>query len=148
MALRRKQFDLPKQSRVGATLRWVALFPAALLACSAARFLIVLINRIGLSRYFEPDSLMWQVSDHWVSGLVLGVVFVYVASWIAPMHKKPVAVCAAGFVLVLAGFLLFPSVLVGNYWAIFEIVCMGLGAAGVAYGVIAEEIVFDRGTSR
>ena len=148
MTLRDEQIALDHQSRVAVVLRWVALLPSALLACAAGRFVIVLINRLGMSRYVEPDSFMWRVVDQYVSGLALGAVFVYVASWVAPIHKKPVAVCAAGLALVLAGFLLFPSILVGDYWAIFEILCMGFGASGVAYGVLAEEIVFDRGALR
>jgi len=148
MTLRDEQLDPNQQSRVGVILRWVALLPAALLACAVGRFVIVLINRLGMARYVEPGTFMWRVVDQYVSGLALGAVFVYVASWVAPMYKKPVAASAAGFVLVLAGFLLFPSVLVGDYWAIFEIVCMGLGGAGVAYGVLAEEITFDQGSLR
>jgi len=148
MILRDEQSDPSQQSRVGVILRWVALLPAALLACAAGRFVIVLINRLGMAKYVEPGTFMWRVVDQYVSGLALGAVFVYVASSVAPMYKKPVAACAAGLALVLAGFLLFPCVLVGNYWAIFEIVCMGIGAAGVAYGVLAEEINFDRGSLR
>lgn len=148
MTLRDEQVDLNEQSRVGLILRWMALLPAALLACVAGRFVIVLVNRFGMARYVEPGTFMWRVVDQYVSGLALGAVFVYVASRVAPMYKKPVAACAAGLTLVLAGFFLFPSILVGNYWAIFEIVCMGIGAVGVAYGVLAEEITYDRGSLR
>jgi hypothetical protein len=135
--------DHPQPSQATVILRWVAFAPAALLACVVGRFLIVLINRFGMSRYVEPDTFMWRVVDQYASGLALGAIFVYVSSCVAPSHKKAVAIASAGFVLVLAGFLLFPSVLDGEYWAIFEILCMGFGACLVAYSIFADELRFD-----
>lgn len=130
-------------SQISIILRWIAFIPAALLGCVVGRFLIVLINRWGMARYVEPGTFMWRLTDQYVSGLALGAIFVYCASFVAPMHKKAVAISSAGFVLVSAGFLLFPSVLVGEYWAIFEILCMGFGACGIAYAIFTDEIRFD-----
>ena len=92
--------------------------------------------------YVEPGSFVWRVFDQYISGLVLGAIFVYVASFVAPHYKKTVAICSAGFVLILAGFLLFPSILAEEYWAMFEIVCMVIGACAVAYYVFFQEITF------
>ena len=125
-------------------LRWIAFIPAALLSCVVGRFVFVLINRWGMIQYgAEPGTFVWRIFDQYVSGLVLGAIFVYVSAYVAPSKKKPVAVVGAAIVLVLGGFLLFPSILVGEYWAIFEIICMGLGACGVAHAIFADEITFD-----
>jgi len=133
----------PTQITALTVIRWIAFIPAALLACVVGRFLFVLINRWVMLRYVEPETFMWRIFDQYISGLALGAIFVYVAAYVAPSNKKPVAVVSAAISLILAGFLLFPSILVGEYWAIFEIVCMGFGACGVAYAIFADEITFD-----
>jgi len=132
----------PEPSQTNIVIRWIAFVPAAFLGCIIGRFLIVIINRWGMSDYLEPGSFMWRVVDQYLSGLMFGAIFVYVGSYVAPMHKKAVAVFCAGFVLVLAGFLLFPSILVGQYWAILEILFMGIGACSVAYRIFTDDIRF------
>jgi hypothetical protein len=132
--------DRPPQSRLIIIFRWIAFIPAALLACIIGRFLFVFINRYGMSGYVEPDTFMWRLLDQEISGIAIGIIFVYVAAYVAPMHKKPIAIGSAGFILVLAGFLLFPSILVGEYWSIFELICMGFGACVIAYAIFSGEI--------
>ena len=80
-------------------LRWIVFIPAALLACVVGRFLVVLINRWGMSRYgerrysnFLESSGLWfqEYKHHWIwlivalFGGALGVkLFDFIASFFA-----------------------------------------------------------------
>ena len=133
-----------EQSKAIVILRWAGVVPMALLTCLVVRYVVVLLGRWGMARYVDPGSLMWRVIDwyviHGVGGALLGGVFVYVASYIAPAHKKTVATASAGFVLVVGGFLLFPSLLVRDWSAIVESICIAFGAVGTAYSIFSGEI--------
>ena len=133
-----------QKSKIVVTLRWAATVPVALVASVAVRYLAILVDRLSRSRYVDPDTSMWRGLEwygiHCVGGVVLGIVFVYVASYIAPVHKKTVAVTSSGFVLVVAGFLLFPSILVRDWSAIVECICIAFGAVSTAYSIFSGEI--------
>ena len=65
----------------------------------------------------------------------MGAAFVYVGAKIAPLHKKIVAYVLAGIGLICAGFMLFPAIMIANYWAIWGSVALILGAGVTAYSV-------------
>ncbi len=104
--------------------------------------MFLIVSRIGMARYVEPDSFWWRVTEDYVGGVALGAIAVYASSFVAPTQKKAVAVILAGAILVFAGFTLFPSLLSRDYWAILESTCTGLGACGVAYAIVTDEITF------
>ncbi len=76
----------------------------------------------------------------YIGGLALGGVSVFVGTYVAPKAKKETSVVLAALVLIGAGFLLFPSIAMRDYWAIFSIICMGAGAGFVSYGIATGKI--------
>jgi len=135
-----------EQSTAITVIRWIAVIPAAMLGCLAGRFLIVFFVGLWHAPGVDTSHTWWvwfeRVISQYVSGAALGGIFVGLAAWIAPSHRRAVAVVSTGAVLVIAGFVLFPTILKGDYWVIFEIVSMGFGACGIAYTVCTNESPF------
>ena len=96
-----------------------------------------------MAPHVDPDSFMGRLFIDYIGGAVLGGVAVYVGAYIAPQFKKEVSLVLAALVLVAAGFLLFPSILMRDYWAIFSIVCMGAGGSFVAYGIFTGQVEME-----
>ena len=120
-------------------LRWIALIPSALVGFVVGRLFFLFAMGISLSYVgAAPDSLLVQVSQRYFGGLGAGMGLILATIYVAPCHRKHVAIVAFAFVLVLAGFLLFPVIYEGDYWAILEIVFMGIGAGGMV------SLVFDK----
>jgi hypothetical protein len=127
-------------SRGRQVLRWVAACPVAVIAAVVAQIVVVLLNRITMGRYFEPGELGAEFCAQCIGGIVMGATAVYVAAAIAPHGKQYVAGIMAGFVLMVAGFILFPAVMQANFRAILSLASAGIGAGAVAYGIISGEI--------
>ena len=87
----------------------------------------------------DPDSFLSKVFIEFISHAVMGAAFVYVGAKIAPFHKNIVAYVLATIGLVFGGFLLFPSILVENYWAIWGGISLILGVVLTAYSVSTGE---------
>ena len=129
-----------QSSKAKMGLRWIALLPGALLAAWLAWFLVALLNRITMRMQgMNPDSFILKAFVVFISHAAAGAAFVYVGAKIAPFYNRIVAYGLAGIGLVLAGFMLFPSILVANYWAIWGGVSLIAGVAGSGYSVIAAE---------
>jgi hypothetical protein len=113
-------------------VRWALMLPAAVLAGLAARLVTIWANRYAM---FGEVSIPGQVIERYAAGLILGATVVYVACAVAPSFKKVVAVGVAGLVLVVSGFFLFPSVLLGDGWAILELACLAVGSCAMAAAI-------------
>jgi len=122
------------QNRAIIVLRWIALAPGALLASWLAWILVNVIGRFGLNyAMVEPNSFLAQLYFNTAGHAAMGAAFVYVGARIAPAHHRVIAYILAGLGLVLSGFLLFPSIMVQNLWAIWGAICTALGVGGVTY---------------
>lgn len=109
---------LDNQNHIGVALRWVAVLPAAIVGALLARFVVVVVNRFTMAAYVDPDSFLGRLFVEYVGGAVLGGAAVYAGTYVAPRFKSQVSIVMAALVLLIAGFLLFPSVMVRDYWAI------------------------------
>jgi hypothetical protein len=120
-------------------LRWIAMLPAAVLGCIVAYEIVVVLNRLTMARYLDPNSFIARVFVQWIGHAIMGATFVYIAAYIAPAFRKQVVVVMAGLVLLLSGAFLFASIMTRNYWAMFGTVCMNVGSIAVAYELFKKE---------
>ena len=125
------------QSSWGVTvLRWIAFLPSALLAAWLAWFLVALLNRVTMRMQgIDPGSFFFRGFIEYISHAVMGAAFVYTGAKIVPSHKKVVAYILAAIGLVLAVFLLFPSIMAADYWAIWSDFSLIFGVGVTAYSV-------------
>ena len=125
-----------QSSRAMNILRWVAFLPGVLLAAWITWFSVALLNRITIGlQGINPDSFLSKVFIEFVSHALMGAAFVYVGAKISPFHKKIVAYALAAICLVLAGFMLFPSIMAANNWAIWGDISLICGVGVTAYSV-------------
>lgn len=59
----------------------------------------------------------------------------HVGATVAPNHKRIATYVLAATGLVAAGFLLFPAVVVRDYWAMWRGICTAVGVALAAYSI-------------
>ncbi len=132
----------PEQPRrpLVSVLRWLAVLPASVAGGIVARLLIVLLNRVTLGRYADPDSFLSRLFIEFIGDVVLGSAAVYSGAFVAPRFKTEASVTLAALVLLSSGFLLFPAVLTQNYWAMFSIACISAGGGIAAYGIARGDI--------
>lgn len=130
-----------QSSQAMVILRWIAFLPSAFLTAWLVWFLVVLLNHItmGMSG-IDPNSFLLKVFIEFSSHAIMGAAFVYVGAKVAPLHKKIVAYVLAGIGLISAGFILFPAIMLANYWAILGGVSLILGCGCIACSVFAGEI--------
>ena len=121
--------------------RWILVLPAAIAGAVAARWFIVLMNRIGmLQAGLDPSFLLWTVIDRYVSGLALGAAFVYCGTAVAPAGRRATAAVLAGFTVSLMGGAFFPSLGSQLYWNSMEILFIVVGAVAVAVAAWGAEL--------
>jgi hypothetical protein len=121
-------------------LRWIAFLPGAFLTAWLAWFVSGLLNRITMAMSgLDPNSFLSKVCIEFISNAVMGAAFVYVGAKIAPLHNKIIAYSLAGIGLIAAGFMLFPAIMVTNYWSIWGGVSLILGCSVTAYSVFTGE---------
>lgn len=128
------------QNTIVGILRWVAVVPASIAAALVARFAFVLVHNITAAPYIAPDSWLNRVFVEYMGGVVLGATGVYTAAYVAPTHRKAVVGVTAAVTLLLAGWLLFPAIVLQEYWSVMSLLCIALGAGVVAYATITDQI--------
>lgn len=125
-------------------LRWIIFLPASFGATWIVWFIVTILNRFSLSFMgIDMDSFMARLSVETTSHVAMGAAFVYAGVQITPDHKKIVAYCLAGLGLVVSGFILFPSIIVRNYWAIWGGLCVIGGVGAVTYLIHQGETSID-----
>ncbi|ODS32282.1 MAG: hypothetical protein SCARUB_02584 [Candidatus Scalindua rubra] len=125
-------------------LRWIVFLPGALGAAWLAWILINFLGRFSLGYVgIQSDSFLGQFYFNTAGHAAMGAAFVFVGAYITPSHRKVVAYCFAGIGLVISGFMLFPSIAVKNYWAIWGSLCVVLGIGAVTYSIYQGEIKTD-----
>lgn len=121
-------------------LRWITFLPGAFLTAWLAWFLVALLNRITMGMQgIDLNSFLSRIYIEFISHAVMGAAFVYVGAKVAPLHNKIIAYVLAGVGLIAFGFMLFPAIMVTNYWAIWGGVSLIFGCSVTAYSVFAGE---------
>ena len=124
-------------------IRWVFALPAALLAALVSFVIMRLLGNFGLSYAFiEPGSFWSMLFETTIASAIMGSVFVYVGGYVVPKHKMVFAFVFGGINILIAGFLIFPAILVEDWWAIAGAISMGVGAASMAWSLLSGEIDF------
>ena len=119
-------------------VRWIGVLPCALLGGWLAYVIIGLLQWVTLwfGGIFSPDSFGMQFAVETSRSVAAGAALVYLGVIVAPAHRRPVAYCLAALGVLLVGFSLFPSVWQEDGWAIWSLVCSGVGVAGATYYVV------------
>ena len=128
------------KAKIVAVLRWLAFVPGALLSAWLAWILINTIGRFSLGYGgVDPDSFLGQFYFNTAGHAAMGTAFVYVGAKIAPANRIIVAYCMAGVGLIISGFMLFPAIMIKNYWAIWGGICTIGGVGVVTYAIYKGE---------
>jgi hypothetical protein len=96
---------------------------------------------IGDSIIREVVTIIWQ-------GFVLGAAFVYIGWRIAPSHKPTVSIVLGALSLLIAGLLLFPALVLLDWRAMLEIVCLLLGSMSATVSAFRGEGTFAMPAAR
>jgi hypothetical protein len=124
-----------------ATLRWLAILPAAILAAWLAYFLMTLAWNISLSlQGIDLTSFFVRTCNLAASSLAMGVAFVYVGAYVAPSYKHPTAIGLAIIAVLLMGAMIALALYVGNpdYWALWQGICLAVGAGTAGFAIATE----------
>lgn len=120
-------------SRTIIIFRWIAFLPCAIITAGIVWYLVALINQITMVLSgIDPDSFLFKVFILFISHACMGATFVYVGTKVAPQNNKIIAFILAGIGLVASGFLLFPAIMITDYWAIIGCVSLVLGCVTMA----------------
>jgi hypothetical protein len=120
-------------------LRWLLLLPGALLGAVIGGALFKFVNTItGQADSWLFGSLI-DLAGSWITGALA----VALAMTIAPSHRPRVGLVAGAVVLVLAGCLLFPALMMRRWFSAVSCVVLAVGAGSVAYSVANGELTGD-----
>ena len=126
-----------KRKRATDVLRWIALLPGAVAGGWAMYILMNVVARWSFSMVgADPNWLPLRIVFGAMGSFASGAGFVCIGAKIAPAQQRAVAYVLCGLALVLSGFLLFPAVMMRDWWA----VCCGvlvIAGAGVTALAIA-----------
>ena len=121
-------------------LRWVGFLPAAALAAWLAWIVVNILGRFSLGYTgVAPEDFLGKFYFNTAGHAAMGGAFVYVGAKIAPSYKVIVAFVLGGLGIIVAGFLLFPAVMVRDWWAVWGGFCVAVGAGSLVYSVHAGE---------
>ncbi|MCE5190506.1 MAG: hypothetical protein LLG08_01835 [Actinomycetia bacterium] len=120
-------------------IRWIAVLPCAIAAGVLAGLIVGLANRTLLPSFIDPGAFLSQIWIQFISSVASGAAMVFVATYIAPTHKKSVGAVFVGLGLLFSGADLVLGLLVGDYWSILRVVSFNLGTIGVASGALTED---------
>ena len=122
-------------------LRWLALIPLALCASWASFILMRLLGKFSFGYAgISPESIFVQIYETALGHGVMGGVFVYVGCYVAPSHLRAISIVCTVIAVAIAGFMLFPAVMVNDWWAVAGSVAMTVGAAIMLWSFLSGEI--------
>jgi tetratricopeptide (TPR) repeat protein len=119
-------------------LKWIVFLPASLIGGYIAYFLVSMLNKLTMFG-FNPDSFMGRLFIEAVSNLAMGAATVFIAAWIVPSYKKHVSIGVCGLLILISGVLLLPALTMPNYWAIYAMIFLIIGAGTITYSVFTGE---------
>ena len=122
-------------------LRWIVFIPLASLSAWLAW---IIFNFLGKFSFFyagaDIDSFLGQLYLNTIGHIAMGAAFVYAGAKIVPSHKLIVVYVLAGLGLVFSGILLYPAVMVADWWAVWGGVSLIAGIGIIVYSIYAGEI--------
>ena len=134
---------MTEQKRGLNILRWIGFIPAAFLGAWLAWMVVFYLNQLTMGvKGIDTNDFFPRLTVEVLSHGAMGAAFVYIGSNIVPSNQKIVTYLLTVFVLLIAGFLAFPAVLQGDWWAIVGVIAVSSGAGMVAYQVYEKEVEF------
>lgn len=134
----------PTPNKLLVVIRWVSFLPVAVIAAWLAWIAVNIAGRFSLGWVgITPDDFQGKLYFMTAGHAAMGAAFVYAGAKLAPAHKVIVGFVLGGLGIIIAGFLLYPAMLVLDWWAIWGGICTALGAGAVVWSVHAGEIDLD-----
>ena len=115
-------------------LRWIAVLPAAALGSALAGMAVFLLNLISWP--VSTDGLLFKLFIGFARGIAFGISFVYIATYVAPSHKKRIAFVAPALVLALGVTVIWRFWVNGDHWAIYETIVGCVASINCAHYLI------------
>ena len=138
-----KNIEIEKSKKVLDILRWVDFLPVAVLATCLALIAINILGRFSLDWVgITPEDFQGKLIISWNNSVghgAMGAAFVYVGAKIAPTYQVIVAFILGGIGIFSSGSLLFYAVMFRDWWAVWEGICVAIGAGAVVWSVHAGE---------
>lgn len=128
-----------KNIDIKSILRWIAFFPAAVIAGFLAFNIVWYIQSFTTWIVVGSGPVVEIYFIRFFSYLCQGLATVYVACYVAPSFKKIVAVVTGAMVLVLSGASMFYAITAPDYLWIVDSIAMDLGAIGIATAIYNEQ---------
>ena len=105
--------------------RWILMLPVAVTAAYLASQLALILTSIGMASDGYSTASFWvQFYRVTTENIALGAVLILAGSAIAPTHKHMVAISLAVASLLLTGFLVYPTLALRDYWALWGTFCL------------------------
>ena len=121
-------------------VRWIVFLPVAVLAAWLAWYVVNILGRFSLGFVgIGPEDFRGKLYFMTAGHAAMGAAFAYIGTKIAPYHRVVVAFILGGIGIIVAGFLLFPAVMVRDWWAVWGGLFVAIGAGAVVYFVHAGE---------
>ena len=133
--------DAKSQNKALHIFRWVGFLPAAFLAAWLAWLAINLLGRFGFAvAGITPEDFFGKLYFIVAGHTAMGAALVYTGTKIVPSHKLIVAFILAGLGIITAGVLLFPAIMVKDWWAVLGGIFVAIGAGVMVWSINAEEV--------
>lgn len=132
--------ETEKSNKALDVLRWLGFLPVAVLAAWLAWIAVNILGRFSLGwAGITPEDFQGKLYFMTAGHAAMGAAFVYVGAKIVPAHRVIVAFILGGIGIVVSGFLLFPAVMVRDWWAVWGGLFVAIGAGAVVWAVHAGE---------
>lgn len=119
-------------------LRWVVLIPGAIIGSIIVLWFTQFTWWFGSSR-FGNDSWAYYIGGELMTNGFSGASWVYIAAYIAPRGKIPVAITFAGAALFLTGVVFFSAIVCNDWMTLIGITAFNVGAVVVSIGATSHE---------
>lgn len=120
-------------------IRWISVFPGAILAGIIAFYVGWYLTKISLLLTFGIESSMGQFYMLAGSSGFMGIIMVYAASYIAPSYPKKVALIFTGLFILIGGITSYNAYMANDFWRIIRIFVSLAGATGMTVTIIKGE---------
>lgn len=129
-------------------LRWIMLFPGALLCSTVVCISLSIICRFILClQGFNPDSLIEKIMVTIIPQAISGFAFVHTGCKISPSHKRGVAYVLGCIALILTGSIMHLALSTNDYWKLSGNLAFILGSSLTMYSISTEELGINNLTS-
>ena len=126
-----------KNSKWIQAIRWILFLPASLISSLLSDALLRFLHNIMIINHNSWLDVIYK--EIMCSG-VLGVVFIYVGTLVAPKKKIVVAYVLTGFLLILSGMSLLACFLTQEYFSLINIVSINIASVITTISISRGEI--------